>query len=67
MKCKSDNKKQEIKLMPECDSDIFNLGVVFGGSKLPYTMVYTNSKLESVTIKTKSLWVCLCRSYFKEP
>jgi hypothetical protein len=61
MICKLNKKKQEIRLIPQNDIDIFDLGKIFGKSKLPCTMVCVNSKLEFVAIKTKNLWPYICR------
>ena len=61
MICKPSKKKQEIKLIPQNDIDIFDLGKIFGNTKLPCTMVCVNSKLEFVAIKTKNLWPYICR------
>lgn len=61
MKCQLDNRKHEIRLIPENDIDIFDLGKVLGAGKLPCTMTCVNGKLESMTIKTKNLWAYICR------
>lgn len=55
MKVKVDSKENIVKLIPETDIDLFQLGWVFGNG-LSNIMTIAEGKIQLVSVKAEDLW-----------